>query len=59
MKKDNKDMSQENIAEQGKDLEKEIPDTPEADKPEKEGRKRKKKTRKRAESKFWKNRFRN
>ena len=30
-------MSQENIAGQGKDLEKEIPDTPEADKQEKEG----------------------
>lgn len=37
MKKDNKDMSQENIAEQEKELEKEIPDTPEADKQEKEG----------------------
>ena len=37
MKKDNKDMSQENIAEQEKELEKEIPDTPEADKQEKKG----------------------
>lgn len=36
MKKENKDMSQKNISEQEKDLEKEIPDTPEAEKHEKE-----------------------